>query len=1062
MVKKLTLMFACLFLSMGMAMAQTQASGTVISSEDGQPVIGATVMLVGSSSNGTMTDYDGKFTLSVPANAKLRISSVGMKTREVTAGRDMKVVLDPEDTALDEVVVTALGIKRSAKALGFSATAVKGEDIAAARTNDIMSSLQGKVAGLQISNSSSDPGSSKSVIVRGVSSLSGNNQPLYVIDGVPLTNTATFSDKFLDKGFDFGNGASAVNPDDVESMTILKGAAATALYGSRAANGVILITTKSGAKQKKGLGIEYNGGLQWETLLRLPQMQNDFGMGWDGEKTDIENGSWGPAFDGSTLRYGNVYDYSQKMKSYVPMKNNIRDFFDTGFRYNNSISFNGATDVSTFFVSLSQISQDGIIPTDADSYNKYTFSARGSHKINNFTFSTSLNYAYQRNNFVSTGQGAGSMYNNIMQTPRDISIVELKNLDDPFNSPGYYYTPYGVTNPYYILNNYKNEYESERFYGKLQLDYDFLKYFKMTYRFGLDTSTGHQDTGAPNLSAIYNGTPNWADALKSMTGYYQQNTTRRREINQDLMFTFDKDLIEDLHLNALVGFNGNERTYSILQAGVTNLTIPTWFNLGNSAEKPEIYTYSEKRRLMGVFGQAELAYRNMLYLTLTARNDWSSTLPKENRSFFYPGVTASWIFSELLNDDMKKIISYAKFRAAWGKTGNDAKPYMTGLVFVQSAANSSGWASSEFPFTNGSWNAYTLSNLLGSKTLSPEMTTETEVGLNMMFLENRIGFDLAFYNRESDKQIFSLDMDPATGFGAQNINLGKIRNRGIELMINATPVKVKDFAWDITWNYTKNWSKVVSLPESLGGSTLIWGFNGGTGLYAETGKELGLFKAYVPLRDDKGHIVVDNHGRPVADPDQKVIGSMNYKYQMGFNNTFRYKGIALSVDIDVRKGGVMFSRTKNINYFVGNAMQTTFNNRNPWIIPNSVVEVGKDADGKPVYAENTTPLDATNISGYWNKGGDDLDAAFLIDKSYVKLRSVVLSWDMPTKWFARTFLAGVRLSFFGNNLLLWTPSENTFIDPELTSFGNDLQGNFGEYSANPSSRKFGFNVTVKF
>lgn len=452
MVKKLTLMFACLFLSMGMAMAQTQASGTVISSEDGQPVIGATVMLVGSS-NGTMTDYDGKFTLSVPANAKLRISSVGMKTREVTAGRDMKVVLDPEDTALDEVVVTALGIKRSAKALGFSATAVKGEDIAAARTNDIMSSLQGKVAGLQISNSSSDPGSSKSVIVRGVSSLSGNNQPLYVIDGVPLTNTATFSDRFLDKGFDFGNGASAVNPDDVESMTILKGAAATALYGSRAANGVILITTKSGAKQKKGLGIEYNGGLQWETLLRLPQMQNDFGMGWDGEKTDTENGSWGPAFDGSTLRYGNVYDYSQKMKSYVPMKNNIRDFFDTGFRYNNSISFNGATDVSTFFVSLSQIRQDGIIPTDADSYNKYTFSARGSHKINNFTFSTSLNYAYQRNNFVSTGQGAGSMYNCIMQTPRDISIVELKDLDDPFNSPGYYYTPYGVTNPYYILKN---------------------------------------------------------------------------------------------------------------------------------------------------------------------------------------------------------------------------------------------------------------------------------------------------------------------------------------------------------------------------------------------------------------------------------------------------------------------------------------------------------------------------------------------------------------------------------------------------------------------------------
>jgi len=286
-------------------------------------------------------------------------------------------------------------------------------------------------------------------------------------------------------------------------MTILKGAAATALYGSRAANGVILITTKTGKKAQRGLGIEYNGGMQWETLLRLPQMQNDFGMGWYGNKTDLENGSWGPRFDGSWLRYGNVYEGTQNFKSYVPIKNNVRDFFDTGYRYSNSVSLNGATDVSNFFLSLSQISQDGIIPTNADSYNKYTFSARASHKVNNLTFSTSLNYAYQRNNFVSTGQKSSSMYNNVMQTPRDISIVELKDLNNPFNTPGYYYTPYGVTNPYYVLNNFKNEFESERFYGKLQLDYDFLKYFKLTYRFGLDTSTEHHDMGEPNMSGLF-------------------------------------------------------------------------------------------------------------------------------------------------------------------------------------------------------------------------------------------------------------------------------------------------------------------------------------------------------------------------------------------------------------------------------------------------------------------------------------------------------------------------------------------------------------------------------
>ena len=1062
MARKLTMVLASLFLCIGAVLAQTRVSGTVTSSEDGQPVIGASIVIIGTN-QGTVTNVDGKFTLTVPAHGRLRISSIGMKTVELTASANMNVVLEPEDNTLNEVVVTAMGIKRSAKALGFSATAVKGDEIAAARTNDIMSSLSGKVAGVQISNSSSDPGSSKSVIVRGVSSLGGTNQPLYVIDGVPLTNTAVYSTDCLNNGYDFGNGASAVNPDDVESMTILKGAAATALYGNRAANGVILITTKSGSKQKKGVGIEYNGGVLWETLLRLPQMQNDFGMGWYGEKTDLENGSWGPRFDGSMLRYGNVYEGSQLLKSYLPIKHNVRDFFDTGFRYNNSVSFNGATDVSNYFVSLSQIHEDGIVPTDADSYNKYTFSARGSHKIKDLTFSTSLNYAYQKNNFVSTGQGASSMYNNIMQTPRDISIVELKDLSNPFNTPGYYYTPYGVTNPYYILRNFKNEFESERFYGKLQLDYDFLKYFRLTYRFGLDTGTEHHDMGTPNMSAIYAGTPNWKGALSKITGKVSERTTRRREINQDLLVTFDKDVYTGLHLNALAGFNGNERKYDYLYASVTNLTIPTWFNLSNSAEKPTIDTHSQMQRLMGLFGQVEVAYKDMLYLTLTARNDWSSTLPNGHRSFFYPGITGSWIFSELLSDDLKKVITYGKLRAAWGKTGNDAKPYMTGSVFAQALANSSGWWKSEFPFTKGNWNAYTVGNVIGSNTLSPEMSTETEVGLNMAFLQNRVSFDASFYNRISDKQIFSLDMDPAAGYTAQNINLGKIRNRGIEFLISGTPVKIKDFSWSISWNFTKNWSKVISLPEALGGSTMIYGFTGGTGLYAMTGKELGIFKAYVPLRDPAtGKIVVDKKGLPVKNPEQQIVGSMNHKYMMGINNTFMYKGVSLSFDIDIRHGGKMFSRTKSVNYFVGNAIQTTYNSRNPWIIPNTVVQDGVDGSGNPKYIDNATPLNATDIYNYWNNGGIDMDSGFLIDKSYVKLRSVVVGWDLPKKWLTKTFLTDIRLSFFGNNLMLWTPAENTFVDPELTSFGNDLEGYFGEYSANPSSRKFGFNLTVKF
>ena len=1045
------------------AWANKTVTGKVVSASDNEPLIGATVQAIGSA-QGTSTDLDGQFTVTVNDNVtQLRVSCVGYKSQVVAVSSYVTVALEDANTTLDEVVVTAMGIKREAKALGVSATPIKGDVIAQARTNDIMTSLAGKVAGVQIGETSSDPGSSKSVIIRGVSSLSGSNQPLYVVDGVPLNNAASYSSDGLNSGFDFGNGASAVNPNDVESMTILKGAAATALYGSRAGAGVILITTKKGTKQKRGVGIEYNGGLQWESVLRLPQMQNSFGMGWYGDKTEIENGSWGPAFDGSDQLYGWVYNNSQNLKSYVPIKNNIKDFFSTGFRYSNSISFNGATDKSTYFVSLSQINDDGIIPENSDTYTKYTVSARGSHREGNFTFSTSLNYAFQRNHFVTTGQKTGSMYNSIMQTPRDIAIVEMKDLDNPFNNPGYYYTPYGVTNPYYIINNYQNEYEQERFYGNLQLDYDFLKYFKATYRFGMDTNTGHHNYGSPNLSALYVGTPNWEDALADLTGEVSQSITRRREIDQNFMLTYDQQILEDWHVNAQLGFNGNERTYKSLDASVTNLTIPMWYNLSNSAEIPSTSQYEWKRRYLAVFGSAEFAWRNMVYLTLQGRNDWSSTLPVNNRSYFYPGVSLSFLFSELLKPEQRDILTFGKFRVAWGRTGNDAGVYMTNSVFAQAAAATSGFGNgSSFPFTKVGVNAYSLGNTLGSQDLSPEMTTEFELGLNMAFFQNRFSFDAAYYDRNTDKQIFSLNMDPATGYTAQNMNLGKIRNRGVELLVNVTPVKVGDFQWDINWNYTKNWSKVIKLPEELGGIATIYGLSGGTSLYAIEGEPLGVFKAYVPQMTEDGKIICDNQGQPLVNSEQQIVGSMNYKYLMGFGTTLSYKGVSLTANLDVRRGGMLYSRTKDIEYFTGNAIQTAFNNRNPFIVPNSVQIAGTDENGNYIYVENTTMLDETEIYNYWNNGGSELDRAFLVDKSYVKLRNVILSWQLPNKWFANCFITGVNLSLFGNNLMLWTPKSNTFIDPEVSTFGNDLEGNYGEFSANPSSRKFGFNVQVKF
>ena len=1063
--RKLMLLMTCLFIGIGLVNAQvSKVTGNVTSDEDGLPVVGASVLVKGTTV-GTVTDIDGNFTLSnVPSSAEtLVISFIGLESQEVKIQPIVKVVLHSNSEQLEEVVVTAMGIKRSEKALGYSATSVGGEKISESRTSDVMSALAGKIAGVQISATSSDPGASNSVIIRGVSSLSGTNQPLYVIDGVPLNNDTENSSDELNAGFDFGNGANAVNPDDVENMTILKGAAATALYGSRAANGVVMITTKTG-KKNKGLGIEYNGGLQWSNILRVPEMQNEFGMGWSGTHTMLENGSWGPRFDGSMQLYGNVYQNSQKMKPYLPVKNNMRDFFDTGFRYSNSLSFNGATDKSTYFVSFSQISDNGMIPTDADSYDKYTFSARGSHKIGNLTFSSSLNYAYQENKFATTGQGL-SMINSLWQTPRDIDVRWMENQDDPFNTPGYYYTPYGVTNPYYVLNHNLNSYNSERFYGKFQLDYDFLKYFKFTYRMGLDSTTGQNEFGTENLYALYyDGTPNGvgqgsSSPFSGETGEYRIRTSRRREINQDLLLTFTMP-VNDFHINALVGFNGNERKYSYQQSTVTNLTIPTWYNLSNSPDTPNVTQYSEMRRLMGVFGQFEGSWKDMVYLTVTARNDWSSTLPKENRSFFYPGVTGSFIFSELFDDELKDIITFGKVRASWGKTGNDADVYMINPVYAASA-NSIAFGSLTFPL-NGV-NAYSVGNILGSNTLSPEMTTEYEFGLNMAFLHNRISFDLAYYNRNSDKQIMSLSMDPATGYTAQNINLGKIRNHGIELLFNVTPIETRDFTWDVTLNFTKNWSKVISLPEELGGETVIQGLNGGTSMYAIVGQPVGVFKAEAAKYDPEGHIIVNSStGMPVAADEFQIYGDMNNRYQMGVSTRLSYKGVSLSADFDIRQGGIMYSRTKDNIYFTGNAIQTAYNDRNTFIIPNSVNEI-VNADGTVSYVENTTPITSSNICNYYydSTGGIGGDLQ-LVSKSFVKLRSIVLSWDLPKKWLAKTPLQGVRISTYGNNLFLWTPSSNTFIDPETTSFGNDLSGNYGEFSSNPSSRNFGINLNVKF
>lgn len=1051
--RKFALLLTCLLLcGVHVVFAQSRSiTGTVTDSDDGSSLPGVSVVVKGTTI-GTVTDIEGKFTLSVPRDANtLRFSFVGYSPREVdiTTLTVVNVALAKSAFDVDEVVVTAMGISRSKKSLGYASASVDANEITEGRRADVISGLSGKVAGVQIASTSSDPGSSNSIIIRGITSLGGSNQPLFIVDGVPMNNSSNRADDWLNGGYDYGNAANLVNPDDVESMTILKGAASTALYGSRAANGVVLITTKSGKARDKGIGIEYNGGLQFATILRLPEFQNEFGMGWDGTHTLTENGSWGPRMDGSLQLWGTVYNNSQKLKPFSPMEENLQDFFETGFRYSNSVSFSGADDKSDFFASFSQISDDGLIPTDVDTYDKYTLSLRGSYKVKGLKVSGSLNYAEQENNFAPTGQGL-TIINSLYQVPRDISIVGLKDLTDPFNTLDYFFTPYGITNPYWIIENVKNTFNQRKIYGKFQADYDIMKNLVATYRFGMDASDSENKIGSPRITGTP-GTPN--EAQIDQDGLVLYSLSRRQELNHDFLLNYSKDFSK-FDISALIGANINERSNSSTTTTVTGLDIPTFYNLSNSGSTPSVEESSSLRRLVGVFGELQMGYDEMLYLTLSARNDWSSTLPLDNNSFFYPGATLSFVFTELFPESVTDVLTFGKVRLAYGMTGNDASPYMIDPFYAKSEASTT-FSTNSFPL--GGLNAFTLGNLLGNNKLSPEITTEYEVGGNLEFFKGRISIDAAYYNRVSNKQIFSLNMDPASGYSAQNMNLGEISNKGVELLVGLKPVATKNFKWNLSWTYTKNVNNVVSLPEELGGETNLAGLSS-CYLAAVVGKPIG-FKTYTALKDPNGNLVVNStNGLPQQSEKMEYIGKMDYDYEMGISNTLTYKGLSLGFDIDIRQGGLMFSRTKDISYFVGNAIQTAYNDRNPFIVEGSVIDNG---DG--TYSENTIPISVADQGEYWTKGANDMDAGFLIDKSFIKLRSVTLSYSLPKSLLSIVpGIQDIQLSVFGNNLLLYTPESNSFIDPEVSTVGNDLDGKFGEFSANPTTRKFGFNVMLKF
>lgn len=1070
--KRLFLLLFVIMAMTGAAIAQTRTvTGSVINASDNEPVIGASVKVTGTDM-AAVTDIDGRFSIpGVPMSAKtITVSFIGMTTQEVPIhDGEIKVALGLNAQMLDEVVVTALGMSRSEKSLGYAATQVGAAEIERAQSTSVMGSLQGKVAGLQIQQVSSQPGSNMNVTIRGIGSINGSNQPLYVVDGVPMGTS-----HFNDAGNQLStSGVANLSPDDIASLTVLKGAAATALYGSRASNGVIMITTKSGSGgDGKNYTITYSGNVVASRVTLLPEMQNEFGQGWNGKQTFIENGSWGPRFDGSQQQYGFIYNNSQLTHKYSAVKNNVKDFFDTGWSQNHSVALSGQSRdrAMTYYMSYNYTYNNGMIPTDQDSYRRNSFSFRGSYQPEKWLkVSSTVNYATYRTKAVRQYQGT-SVIDGILELPRDVSIVDMKDLSNPFNTPQAYFTPYGITNPYWSLNNNKAELNGKQVFGKIQLDINPIDELRLTYRFGFDYSDYDNKTGYPQIEVSDDNIQNdygYAPSNMNQDGWVYAYYNRRHELNHDFMANYAKKFIDQkFDVNVTAGLSINERYSTYMNGEKDVLSIPTGFwDLSNGATFNTLTEGQSKRRLVGLYGDIALGWDDWIFMDVTMRNDWSSTLPKGNNSYFYPGVTLSGIFTKFVpaND----VLTFGKIRLAYGKTGNDASPYYTDTNYI--AAYTTGYYTSptvQFPL-NGV-NAFMASATSGSNTLRPEMTTEFEAGANLKFFNGRIDVDFSYYNRTTKDQIFSLPVDPATGFTTKVVNFGEVRNTGVELMVNFIPVQTRNFTWELGFNWARNRNKVLSLPEEITDGKVSLTYFSTSGkeaiyLYAEKDKPLGTFWTYMPQYTDDGKIICNEYGQPILGDNLEYTGlDMNNKWIGGITTSFSAYGVTLSAALDVRYGGHMMTRTANLMYFTGNGTMSTLNDREPFVLPNSVI-----ANGDGTYRENTVPLYTADqsfqnyfSSSSYGQGG----MQYMINRSYAKLRNVSLTWQLPRKWLKAMCLSDLAITAYGNNLFTWRHKSNVYCDPETsTTTTNDVVVGFGQpYYANPSAREYGMNLKVTF
>jgi TonB-linked SusC/RagA family outer membrane protein len=1088
--RKFTLLTLLLFFLSSMGLyAQKTVSGTVTNADDGSAIPGVSVLIKGTQ-KGTVSDLDGKYKLEVPDDKTVLVFSfVGKETQEITVGSQTTIDVALKTTAIElqGTVITALGISREKKSLGYSTQKVSGEEVSTVKTDNFVNTMSGKVAGLQV-RQSNNMGGSTNIIIRGSSSLTGNNQPLFVVDGVPISNANTNSSyqRRGGMGYDYGNAASDIDPDDIESINVLKGAAATALYGSRAANGVIIITTKKGAKAQTGksyLGVTLNlsatmGIVDKSTFIKY---QTEYGGGYgpyysggdhpglfeydfDGDGKDdlvvptTEDASFGEKFDPNLMVYQwNAFDPESpnymKKTPWVNAANGPITFFENAWTFKNGVSIEGGNQSSSFRLGYSRLDQSGIMPNSH--LTRDNFNLNTSWDMNDkWSTSATINYVKTQ----GLGRNSTGYSDNIMTSFRqwfqtNVDIQEQKDMYELTgrNVTWNYHSQKGLypeywDNPYWTrYENYETDGRS-RIFGNAMIQYKPIKNLSFTGRITTDYYSEIQEErrAVGSISAPFGiGYPD------VQSGYSRYNRTFQ-ETNYDFLARYNGQINDDNTLMALFGTNYRRTDVNSIYASTNGgLVVPDLYSLSNSLN-PTLTPHEGAQEIgvFGIFGQVSWGFKHMVYIDATLRRDQSSTLPAENSAYYYPSIAANFIFSEVVKADW---LSFGKFRVNYAEVGNDA-PF----------ASIYDTYSKPSPF--GNVTLFSIPSTKNNTNLKPERTKSLEAGLEMMFANNRVGFDFAVYKNNTVDQILPVSVSTATGYSSKYVNSGEIENKGIELAISGTPVKSKSFSWDVILNWAKNVNKVISLYEGVD-NLQLGRFQGGISINARVGEPYGVIQGTDFVYDDAtGKKVINSTGYhdgyyKISSTSDNVIGNINPDWNAGLTNRFNYKNWSFSFLLDYQHGGDIFSLDQWYGQGTGLYANTVFTNdlgnpvRNKLSEGGGVILDGVKEDGTP----NDIRVRGDNYALFgWARNPNSM---FVYDASYLKLRQLVLTYKLPRKFVEGTFIKGASFSFVGSNL--WIIFKNLpDADPEAGLGSGNLQG--WQSGVLPTTRNFGLNINLQF